>query len=160
MPHNPQNTISQTALKHYNKFRNVRIEAIRWVQMTIDTGIKFKVETSAKERDQQLLDFITIDILKLEPQHTSSQEIITLPMNKTINIYLNKYPVLWKIINFRLLQPSDSFMKSMCRHQNLDGLQKHFPKKIHKSTCTICYTAKNIIINKGTTFDTNKLQPG
>ena len=69
MPHNPQNTISQTALKHYNEFINVIIEALRWVQMTIDTGIKFKVETSAKERYQQLLDFITIDILKLEQQN-------------------------------------------------------------------------------------------
>ena len=34
--------------------------------MTTDTGIKFKIETPAKERDQQLLDFITIDIIKLE----------------------------------------------------------------------------------------------
>ena len=65
MPQNPQNTISQTTLKHYNEFRYVRSEALRWVQMTIDTGIKFKVETSAKERYQRLLDFITIDILKL-----------------------------------------------------------------------------------------------
>ena len=39
---NPQNTISQTALKYYNEFRNVRTEALRWVQMTTDTGIKFK----------------------------------------------------------------------------------------------------------------------
>ena len=65
MPQNPQNKISQTALKHYNEFNNVRTEVIRWVKMTTDTGIKFKVETSAKERDQQLLDFNIIDILKL-----------------------------------------------------------------------------------------------
>ena len=48
MPQNPQNTISQTALKNYNESRNFRTEALRWVQMTTDTGIKFKVETSAK----------------------------------------------------------------------------------------------------------------
>ena len=48
---------------------NVITEALRWVQMTIDTGIKFKVETLSKERYQQLLYFITIDILKLEQQH-------------------------------------------------------------------------------------------
>ena len=48
MPQNPQNTISQTALKHYNEFRNVRTEALIWVKMATDTGIKFKVETSAK----------------------------------------------------------------------------------------------------------------
>ena len=39
--------------------------------MTTDTGIKFKVETSPKERDQQLLDFISIDTLKLEHKNTS-----------------------------------------------------------------------------------------
>ena len=66
MPQNPQNTISPTALKYYNEFRNVRTEALRWVKINTDTGIKFKVETSARERYQQLLDFITIDILKLE----------------------------------------------------------------------------------------------
>ena len=45
MPQNPQNTISQTSLKHYNEFRNVIIEDLRWVQMTTNTGIKLKVET-------------------------------------------------------------------------------------------------------------------
>ena len=34
--------------------------------MTTDTGMKLKVETSSKEINQQLLEFVTIDILKLE----------------------------------------------------------------------------------------------
>ena len=72
MQQNQQNTISQTALKHYNAFRNVTTKALRWVQMTTDKGIKFKVEISAKERDQQLLDFIYIAILKIEQHHPSS----------------------------------------------------------------------------------------
>ena len=29
MPQNPQNTIIQNTLKHYNEFRNVRTEALR-----------------------------------------------------------------------------------------------------------------------------------
>ena len=45
IPQNAQNTISQTALKHYNTFINVITEALRWVQITIDTRIKIKVET-------------------------------------------------------------------------------------------------------------------
>ena len=69
MPQKPQNKIIQTTLKHYNEFRNIITEALIWLQITTDTGIKFKVETSDKERDQQLLDFITIDILKLEQQN-------------------------------------------------------------------------------------------
>ena len=89
MTQNPKNTISKTALKHYIELINVITEALRCVQMTTYTAIKSKVETSAKERDKQLLGFITIDILKLEHKHTSSKEIITLPTNPIINIYFN-----------------------------------------------------------------------
>ena len=92
MPQNSQKTISKSALKHYNEFINVRTEALIWVQMTIDTGIKFKVETSTKERDQQLLNLITIDILKLEHQHTSIQYIINLTINPIINSFSTKTP--------------------------------------------------------------------
>ena len=48
MPQNPPNKIIQTALKNYNQFRSVRTEALRWLQIPIDTenklrvGIKFK----------------------------------------------------------------------------------------------------------------------
>ena len=50
MPHNLQNKISRTTFKNYNEFINVITEALRWVQLTIDIGMKFKVETSDKER--------------------------------------------------------------------------------------------------------------
>ena len=66
MPQNPQNTISQTALKNYNQFRTVRTEALRWVQIATDTGMKLKIETPVKERYQQLLEFFTVDLLKIE----------------------------------------------------------------------------------------------
>ena len=49
MPKSLKNTISQTALKHYNEFRNVRTEGLRWVKITTDTGIKFKVENHTKK---------------------------------------------------------------------------------------------------------------
>ena len=78
IPQNPKNTVSQTELKHYNEFRNVKTEALRWVKMTTCTGIK-------------LLDFITIDIIKLEQQHHSSYDIIPLPINPIINSSFNKH---------------------------------------------------------------------
>ena len=93
MQNNPLNTISQTVLKHYNEFRNVITEALIWVKMTKDTGIKFKVETSAKERDQNILYFITIDILKLEQKHPSSWDIINLSINTIINSSFKKHPM-------------------------------------------------------------------
>ena len=48
MPQNPKNIIIQNSLKHYNQFRSVRTEAIRWLQITTDTGMKLKVETTVK----------------------------------------------------------------------------------------------------------------
>ena len=48
MPKNPQNKISQTTLKHYNQFRSVRTEALRWLKTTTDTGKRLKVETTVK----------------------------------------------------------------------------------------------------------------
>ena len=65
MPQNAQNKISQNALKYYNQFRSVRTEALKWLQITTDTGMKLKFETTFKERDQKLLDFINIDLLKI-----------------------------------------------------------------------------------------------
>ena len=76
--------------------------------------------------------------------------MITLPMTPIINSSFNKHPMSWDLIHCRLLHPSDSVMKSMCRHQTIYGLPKQCPNKINKATCTICYTAKMTTINKGT----------
>ena len=79
-------------------------------------------------------------------------------MNPIINSSFNKHPISLDIIHRRLRHPSDSVMKTMCHHQTLYGLPKHCPNKIHKSPCTICYTAKITTINKGPTVDTSNLQ--
>ena len=65
MPQNKQNHIIQTNLKHYNQFRSVITEALRWLQIATDTGNKLKVETTVKERDQKLLDFIKMDAVRV-----------------------------------------------------------------------------------------------
>ena len=72
---------------------DVRTEGLRWVQVTTDIGIKLKFETSAKERDQKLLNFITMEILKIEQQHPSIQDIITIPMTPIINSSFNKHHI-------------------------------------------------------------------
>ena len=66
MPQNQQNIISKTKLKHYNQFRSVITEALRWLQITTYTGKKIKVVKEAKERDHKLFDFIAIVIIKSE----------------------------------------------------------------------------------------------
>ena len=72
--------------------------------------MKLKVKTLVKERYQKLLDFITIDVLNIGKKN-SSQDINTLPTTPTINSYLKKYPMLWELINLRLVHPSESVMK-------------------------------------------------
>ena len=66
----------------------------------------------------------------------------------------------WEIIHCCLLSPSGSVMKSMCRHQTLTDLPKHFPNKLNQSLCIICYTANMTTFPKVTTVDKNNLQPG
>ena len=95
IPINLQNTISQPTLKHYNQFRSKITEAIRWLQITTDTGTKLKFKTTVKARYQQLLDFIKIYVLNIEQQNYSYQTIITLPMTPIINSYFNKHPMSW-----------------------------------------------------------------
>ena len=85
MPQNPQNKICQTVVTNYNKSRSVRTEVLRWLKITTDTGMKLKVETTVKEIYQQLLEFINIDVINIEQQHTSSQCFITLTMYPIIN---------------------------------------------------------------------------
>ena len=113
MKKKPQNIISQTALKHYNQFRNVRTDALRWLQINTDTGNKLKAETIAQERDKQLLHFVTIDVLTVEQQHYPDQDIINITMNPIINSYLNNQPISWKLIYRRLLHPSESVTKAI-----------------------------------------------
>ena len=69
IPQSPQNTISQTAIKHYNQLGRVKNEALRWLLITTDTSKKLKFETTVKERDQKLPDFITIYGLNIEKHH-------------------------------------------------------------------------------------------
>ena len=71
MTQTPQNTISQTEIKHYNEFRSFITEALRWLQITTDRVNKLKVETTVKKIKQQLLDLITIDVINIEQKHTS-----------------------------------------------------------------------------------------
>ena len=92
MLQNPQNTISKTALKYYNQFRSVINEALIWLQITTDTGKELKVETELYEIDQQLLDLVTIDSIKIEQQHSLYQDIITLPITPIINSSFKNTP--------------------------------------------------------------------
>ena len=71
--------------------------------MATETGNKLKVGTKVKERDHKLLDFITIEIVKVSQQKFSEQDIIILPVTPIINISFNKYTMSWELNNNRQL---------------------------------------------------------
>ena len=122
--------------------------------------MKPKSETTVKERYQQLLDGIKIDVLNIEQQHPSGQDIITIPMTPITNSSFNKNFIWWELIHRRLLHLSDGVMNTICRHQTITGLPNRCPKKLNWAPCKIIYTANMTTFPKGTTVDTNNLQPG
>ena len=68
MPQNTHNTISQTALKHYNQLRSVRTEALQLIQLITDLRSKLQVETYTQHKDQQPLEFTPIGIIQVDKQ--------------------------------------------------------------------------------------------
>ena len=57
------------------------------------------------------MNFITIELIKVEQQIYIEQDIITWPMNKILNISFNKHPMSQEFIHCHILHPSDSVMK-------------------------------------------------
>ena len=129
-------------------------------QITTYKVKKPKVETIVKEIGQQLLDFIIIDLIKIEQEYSSDEEIINLTMTPITSSYFNKTPVSWELLHRHLLHPSGIFMKKTCRHQTLAGLPKTFPNKLNQRTCKICYTSKMTTITKLAKVDITNLRPG
>ena len=64
MENNPQNTISTTAIKQYNDYRSVRVEALEWLKITSAEGQSTRVSTERKLVENEVLDYIKIDIMK------------------------------------------------------------------------------------------------
>ena len=80
---------------------------------------KLKVRTVIKEKEQQLLEFITIDVLKIEQQIYRDHDILTLPMTPIINSYFKKRYMLWELNHRRFLHHYGTVMEAMCHHQTL-----------------------------------------
>ena len=64
MKDNPQNTISTTAIKKYNDFRSVRIEALEWFKVKTSDGQTSRVSTERRTVEKEVLDYIKIDIMQ------------------------------------------------------------------------------------------------
>ena len=64
MRDNPHNTISTTAIKKYNDFRSVRVEALEWFKVTNKEGKSARVPTIRKMIESETLNYIKIDIME------------------------------------------------------------------------------------------------
>ena len=67
--------------------------------------MKYKFGATGKGRDQQLLDFITIDVIKIKHQRPSSKDIITIHTTPIINRSFKKHPISWELIHRLLIRP-------------------------------------------------------
>ena len=81
----------------------------KWIQFTTDL-IKNSKLKNTHHRYQLLLYFIPIEILQVDKQPSSEQNIINLSMSITINIPFNETPMTWDLIHGLLLHTSYSVM--------------------------------------------------
>ena len=70
-PSFPQHTISPPAIKHYNKYRSVRTEALSWVRLVSETGDKVFLKMNAQNHTTELLDYTTVEIMSFPDKVTS-----------------------------------------------------------------------------------------
>ena len=79
MPDNPQNTISTTAIKRYNDYMSVQVETSEWFRITIQEGKSARVPTITKNVEEELLDYIKIDIMDTTTEQESNEYISAAP---------------------------------------------------------------------------------
>ena len=159
MKNNPQNTISTTAIKKYNDFRSVRIEALEWVRFTDANGKSVRVRTNQEKVKEEVLDYITYDIMTTS-NNESTNEYVSIPSSAntqehisdllippTINHAFTKNEDLDQILLHRRLgHASNAKIDQMGKLGIMDDLPKR-QSKSYKNTncpCTICWKASTV----------------
>ena len=73
MTQNPQKTLSTTAIKKYNDFRCIRIEALEYLKLTYNRGKLTTMYTHKYMITKETLNYVDITILKFENTHTHNE---------------------------------------------------------------------------------------
>ena len=68
MPNNPQHTLGLPAIKYYNNMRSVRMETLAWIRLVDQDGRKVLQETIKQYHTTQLMDYIHLTIVKVDPE--------------------------------------------------------------------------------------------
>ena len=75
MTQNPQNTPSITAIKKYNEFRSIRIEALASLRLKDNRGKTTRVHTNKSMINKETLNYADITILEFENIHKMDEII-------------------------------------------------------------------------------------
>ena len=78
-PEFPQNTVSPTVIKHYNKYRRVTSEALAWIQMVSHIGQKIYTRINPVQVNDELLDYININIMSIDMDMKEEENSSNLP---------------------------------------------------------------------------------
>ena len=176
MENNPQNTISTTAIKQYNDYRSVRVETLEWLKLTSVEGQSTIVSTERKLVENEVLDYIKIDIMKTttklqdqecyisaapdikQPQYTS--ELLIPP---TTNHAFSKNEELDDtIVHRRLGHATDDKINKMAKLEIMLDLPKRKSQRYRKQKCrcVICWKASTVNLPNVFTIDTTNIRPG
>ena len=175
MKDNPQNTISTTAIKKYNDFRSVRIEALEWFKVTTSDGQSTRISTERKTVENENLDYIKIDIMQTTTEQQQDEYVSAAPTIReseytseflippTTNHAFSKNEALDEtIVHRRLGHAMDDRIDKMAKLDIILDLPKRKSKKYRKQhcRCVICWKASTVNLPKGITVDTTSLRPG
>ena len=147
-PDHPSNTLSPPALKKYNHYRSVQIEALAWVRFIDNVGkFKTRVPTLPQEHSEEALDYIALDFVTsdfstISDNYENSTDLV--PTRKCNHSFTKSYTMDWLQIHRRLDHASLSTMKAMVRANTLDDLPKTIPMKyqILIRECHVCCKGK------------------
>ena len=176
MENNPQNTISTTAIKKYNEYRSVRVEALEWIKITSAEGKSTRVPTERKTVEKEVLDYIKLDIMQTTTQQQNQEYYMSaapdikqkqyaseLLIPPTTNHAFSKNEELDDtIVHRRLGHATDDKINKMAKLEILLDLPKRKSQRYRKQKCrcVICWKASTVNLPKGITMDTNNLRPG
>ena len=129
--------------------KSVRYEALEWVRVTTDKGKSARVSTIQKYKNEEVQDYIHIDIMTVD-QYSNDPSISTNKIQNKPQLTFTQ-PQLnhsftkndspdWTIIHRRLDHTKDYLIDGMCKEKTMEGLPERYSSKFqrHKSNCNIC----------------------
>ena len=173
IPNNPQNTLSPSAIKYYNKYKYVEINILKSITFITNQGTKHIIKSDQTMIKHNILDYIHVSIVRPSSTKETKAHPTSDLQNNIYDTYINipnqcnatSFPKTSQIdiilIHRRMMNLSQSTITKMYQEQTLNNLPKCLPPNTYDlCQCTICWKEKYNHPAKGTTQDTTNLLPG